>query len=967
LYPMADKTLILSTSDYPPTPLSPLLPWCREKLSPLNLKELQNRLSELKISPRLADLFISYLKGVPQKREEIILPFENDYQRKRRFQAVLRLFHALIDDDIDKVIIKVTGSYSHYTDSFLSYLEKVTADPLYRQIILINTGEIIPWDGVSKLTPPLSNEIHDEQLFRQAVNFYLFGDNIRACQYFDLLYGKGRTGILNLDARQRADLFRYYGLAALNLKQEDLALTIFSSLQNLGIVWNQKLFTARAYYLTGEVYRRKNETVKAVHFYRKSLEQGIEENSIRFETLLSLCLCQNKGTSFLSKKENEELLQLSSKLQRPKSEGIILLYGKTAPFERILTLFTEKENPLLRAETLYRRGYHNWKEKELPETILPDLNEALRLCRIWKNPTLEAKILSCLGRLEQSLFQMNNAFDYYCQAMKKAVKAELFEETVIIYISLGKMALFLSRPVEARTYLHSARYILNRLPRLSNSFREGVILYTALTYLAEGEKEKGAELVQTLPTHPSEKMVVPTSAVEFLLDNSPLKKEPLAEWVLEKSLLPEYRDLSLYLLWKGRENINLSQEEKDEFFHSLLLEIEKSGEIELNSLREAAERGINSKIDSTWMDEPIDRELMESAIKQYVRYENLKKGMYEINLLSDIQAILAGTEDKDMLILRTMERLLSSSLVNGISYYERMEDSYRLAYHSSLLEEEPDRTDLEDYLASHNREENFIIKGKQDRLFLPVLLEKVLSGVIICRPESLNPKGYEDQRVFSILAGQFSSTLERIKQKELILTKNKQLEEINRELTISNLTDDLTGIGNRTQMNEKLHDFTHKYKGNREKDNFALLFIDLDNFKFYNDTFGHPLGDRILENFSRLLIKVCRESDWIFRYGGDEFVLLLVETDSESSTLIADRILFELDEREGFSELLKENGHENQIPQEKWLCCSIGISDFQKADKKTTNLLHQADEALYQAKEAGKGQWKIYNKDEKNE
>ena len=856
---MADSVLHLSSLEYPPSPLTPILPWCRERLRSRTGSERESLLAGLPVPYSHRRLLLDYLNEDPKDHREVILPLEEDFEKNRLFRSTALLFFSLIRGSFSDVNIAIFGFCSHLTENFYTFLEETPLPPGTPAIRLNNVGEIIPWDGVSKLPPPQGKEGSEKDLLRRAMEFYIFGDNIQACRYFDLLYGKSRRGQLALQTEERTLLFRCYGLAALKLNQEDLALTVFNSLLNMAVLLKDARLIALAYGLTGEVYRQKGRLEQASHFFRKYLEPEDCGEELRFEGLFSLFLCAMEGHDTLTSSEKEELLELTVRLDRPKSRGIILLHTDPVHLDDVIELFTQRDNPILRAHALYSKGVFEWQNKGDRSKGERNLQEALKIGEEQRILYLHMKILHSLGQFYTEADEPEKAFRCYARALEGYLREERFIEIARIYISLAEMGFGLSHEGQARSFLRTARYILNRLPGAPELLKSKVSLLASPSLDGDG-------------TAPEE--------------------------------------------------------------------------------------------NTEWFTEPIRKDWVTMGLKQHVRYEHLKKGMYEINLLSDIQSILASTEERDRLILLTMERLLSSSLVNSLSFYERLGDSYRLAYHSSLLDEEPDRRELEDYLDNRDGNAGDLSAGPSGKLRLPVFYENIISGVIICSPESPRfSMRDEDKQVFTILAGQFSSALEKIRQKELILTKNRQLEAINRELTITTLTDPLTGIGNRIQLNDKIEDFTARYGGSRERDNFSLLFIDLDNFKYYNDTYGHPVGDMLLEDFSRLLKEACRESDWIFRYGGDEFVVLLAETDGNSSTLIADRILYELEKKEGYAELLDKLGYEDEIPRDCRLSCSIGISDIKNADGDGKRLLKQADTALYEAKESGKRQWKIYIKD----
>jgi diguanylate cyclase (GGDEF)-like protein len=134
----------------------------------------------------------------------------------------------------------------------------------------------------------------------------------------------------------------------------------------------------------------------------------------------------------------------------------------------------------------------------------------------------------------------------------------------------------------------------------------------------------------------------------------------------------------------------------------------------------------------------------------------------------------------------------------------------------------------------------------------------------------------------------------------------------------------------------------------------------LDNFKFFNDNFGHALGDKILELTANLFQEAVRTTDLVFRYGGDEFVIVLPETSEDGARELANRILKKFTEVQSFRTVLEElYAHNFTIPQDKQLSCSIGIATYTGTPVPHTDyqaFLNQADNNLYQAKVQGRNQ-----------
>ena len=158
--------------------------------------------------------------------------------------------------------------------------------------------------------------------------------------------------------------------------------------------------------------------------------------------------------------------------------------------------------------------------------------------------------------------------------------------------------------------------------------------------------------------------------------------------------------------------------------------------------------------------------------------------------------------------------------------------------------------------------------------------------------------------------------------------------------------DPLTGLPNRTLLQERIKLAIHRAK--REKSNFAVLFIDLDNFKNVNDSLGHPIGDNLLQQVTRELSRHVRGVDTLARLGGDEFILLAEVNDQGHAEAVAQKAL----------ELLHQPYH--LVDHELYLGATIGVSLFPRDGGDGQTLIRNADTAMYQAKAARRGSYRFY-------
>jgi diguanylate cyclase (GGDEF)-like protein len=194
----------------------------------------------------------------------------------------------------------------------------------------------------------------------------------------------------------------------------------------------------------------------------------------------------------------------------------------------------------------------------------------------------------------------------------------------------------------------------------------------------------------------------------------------------------------------------------------------------------------------------------------------------------------------------------------------------------------------------------------------------------------------------------------------------KNLNEINR-LSI----DHLTGLKKKEYLKRKLLSLEGEvYLG--QLSDFSLIMCDLDRFKAINDDFGHSVGDDVLALFGKLLLETIRPCDFAYRYGGEEFLIVLPETSLQEATSVANRLCATIDERlqighYGLNQvtafelskdqiLASEGGINDAFFLARDVTCSFGVANYLDCDQSADTLFLRADENLYIAKERGRNQ-----------
>jgi diguanylate cyclase (GGDEF)-like protein len=161
-----------------------------------------------------------------------------------------------------------------------------------------------------------------------------------------------------------------------------------------------------------------------------------------------------------------------------------------------------------------------------------------------------------------------------------------------------------------------------------------------------------------------------------------------------------------------------------------------------------------------------------------------------------------------------------------------------------------------------------------------------------------------------------------------------------RQLRSEMHTDGLTGLLNHVTLKTRLESEIARAQRQQEPLSFAML--DIDHFKKVNDTYGHPVGDRVIKSIARMLTKRLRKSDLIARYGGEEFAIILPGTDNATATRLID------DVRKSFSQIVHQT-HEAQFN----CTLSAGVTQL-KQNSTLDSLISTADNYLYKAKESGR-------------
>ena len=235
---------------------------------------------------------------------------------------------------------------------------------------------------------------------------------------------------------------------------------------------------------------------------------------------------------------------------------------------------------------------------------------------------------------------------------------------------------------------------------------------------------------------------------------------------------------------------------------------------------------------------------------------------------------------------------------------------------------------------SNNQDSKIQIDSIEDfetKIFVPIVFDKKFLGCIFILKK--NKPDYKMQKLFKI-----------VKEELKLIFRIKKLYSQTNYLS---MTDGLTNLYNRRQFDETLINEFERSK--RYGSNLTLCLIDVDHFKSINDTYGHKTGDYVLSALAKKIMASFRKSDFVFRYGGEEIMVILPETTSKQALFPANRLKNMVEQM-----LFEYDGNKLNIT------ISIGIAQVEKYITMPDDFIKNADNALYQAKNEGRNRVIVY-------
>ena len=467
--------------------------------------------------------------------------------------------------------------------------------------------------------------------------------------------------------------------------------------------------------------------------------------------------------------------------------------------------------------------------------------------------------------------------------------------------------------------------------QLVSLLSQSIDCQTACLLLPEAE---GGDFVGRFAHPPAENN--PVARLKFRHDS------PIVTWLKrEAKTLPE-RDISILSEFRGlwqeeRQDIQLAKLEmlvpmihRGELVAILTIGSKRYGKfytIEDIDLMESTISGVAASMEKEYLHEQLeeqDKELsiinrLTGIITSSVNIQDIFEGFaQELKKVLDLDyASIALIEGAKLHILalsgqvrsvrRVGERIpLKGTTTEWVADHKKSSYEVNLEQHSRF------------WTAGH-----YIEEGIRSIIHLPLMVRDEVIGTLIiasCHPNAYNPKQI---RLLEYLALQIATPVENSQ----LYARAEQRSRI----------DELTGLFNRRHFEERLKEEIARHS--RHGNVFSLLMLDLDFFKAYNDMYGHPSGDRLLNQMGEIINSSIRDADQAFRYGGDEFAVILPQTDIKDAYVVAERV----------RECIAAEMEAKQVA----VTCSIGLASYPSDGVMSGELVNTSDTALYYAKNTG--------------
>lgn len=1001
-------------------PYYPFISFIKKEISELSIP-ITEFLDVNSIYPNHKSVFDTYITFDMAHREEEIIPFDYEYEKNKLYGSLLNIFNKYSEDCEVYILLENINYMTYSTLEWMKWLVNNEKDYKFKLLLTINSYEyykpelqdefenflemveakysLLQVDSKdSKLEHNLKkSENIDEDLICAGENFYQFfalnealhcfikryeliknNDEFRVSK--ELKYVLSRLGDIYLLRDDYHNAYIYYDLMlnrAIELNDEYLKAVAFQRLSMLDILGRKfssaEKFAKNSYKISISI---KDEQLKLKSYellfwinelgkYRTTIENlDFEEefislakkynkrNSLAYFLTHSFNALSFRGPSdqredyyyeghALAKELKNENCTLSAHLKTALVYAVNGLHNISKQYYiKVESLLIEMKDDFRLSQTYNGIGYYyltagNYKDAD------KYYNKALQhlktdwnfdeICTTLVNKSINAMLVSDYATAERQLeILLIVVKELKLSRLRLTTLSRIYGIIALNHFYLGNSYRSYSFLSKMQTIISPNKYYEDDDEYFLNNFTQGLLLRKK-GMLSEAEEFFQNAWVHLCKIKGSLKCLFPKFTLEYQKLLIECKKFSESDDIIDRGYnYCKENNLEYYLnLFEGKGN-------PKHYFGGYLSEL-------------------------TWIVE---------AAKQEASIRLLNDKIDEINFINNFQEILTSMDDKNNVINNSMiliENKFSISYSLLISYDSENPKVMYSSNKGNISDEKLSElnTIIHNYnspfVSSEHTELSGYVEGITNEkvkslIYIPIKKNNKLIIAFICVTQVdnnvVNNKivlSSSNLRIINIAIRQLSETIQKIQWQEKLIS--------------SVSTDMLTGLYNRQYFYNKISSLLKQCKKKPEiyNTNICLFYIDLDNFKYYNDTFGHTVGDFVLIWFGEILRAVSTNKSAAIRYGGDEFLLFIEECDKEQFIKIANKIYEKIKELDGFQERIIEMlGTQIVIPQSNLLSCSIGISHSKLNEKLSlSKFIDEADKSLYEAKKSGKSKYVI--------
>ena len=1008
-------------------PYYPFLAFIKEELSKSSVT-LSDFLNANSIYPSHKDIFSSYINFNRASREEEIIPFDYQYEKNKLYESLLNIFNNYSEKCEVYILLENINYMTYSTLEWMKWLVKNEKDYKFKIILTISSYEYYKSElqdefenfietieskysllEVNNKNSKLENDFSEKenlevdlintgenlfQFFALNESLYCFSKKYESLKKNDELavskeleHILSRLGDIYLLEEDYHNAHIYYDLLlnkAIEFKDEYLKALAFQKLSMLDI--------SRGKFNTAEEYAKNS--------YKIAIK--LKDDKLKLKSYALLFWINELGkyrTTIENLDFEEEFIMLAKKYNKKNSLAYFLTHSFNSlsfrgPSDQREDYYYEghalakelkNENCILSAHLktalVYAvNGLHNISKQYYlkVESLLIEMKDDFRLAQTYNG----------IGYYYLIAGEFEKANEYYNKALQHLKTDWNFDEICTTLVNKSINAMLVSDYNTAEKQLEILLTVVKelKLSRLRLTTLSRIYGIVALNHFYLGNSYRSYSFLSKMQT-----VISPNKYYEdddeYFLNN--FTQGLLLRKSGDLSEAEEFFQEAWLHLSKIKGSLKCLYPKFSLEYKELLIQCKKikdSNDIVGRGYAYCKENNINYYLDlfegKKIMEYNFGDYLSEitwivEAAKQEASIRLLNDKVDEINFINNFQEILTSIEDKSNVISNAMtliENKFSIYYSLLISYENEKAQVMYSSHKGTICNQKLNKLDTfirkynSPFVSLKNLELNSYVESitnekVESLIYIPVIKNNELKVAFLCATQIdndvVNNKivlNSSNLRIINIAIKQLSETMQKIQWQE--------------KLIASVSTDMLTGLYNRQYFYNKISYLQQQYKKSSEghAKNVCLFYIDLDNFKYYNDTFGHTIGDYVLIWFGEILRAVSTKKSSAIRYGGDEFLLFIEDCNEEQFVRIVNRIYENIKNSDGFKEqIIKILETKIDIPKNNLLSCSIGIS-YTKLNEKMSisEFINNADKCLYKAKRSGKGKYVIFKGNEAN-